>query len=82
MKSIMRIALFAILLLMLFISSVYGTTERRTALIIGNNAYSSTPLTNPVNDATDMAAALKQLGFTVILKKMPRCVKWRRLSKV
>ena len=43
--------------------------EQRTALVIGNSTYSSGPLKNPVNDATDMAAALQKLGFKVILKK-------------
>jgi hypothetical protein len=43
--------------------------ERRTALIIGNSAYSSGPLKNPVNDAADMSALLKKLGFSVTLKK-------------
>ncbi|MGH6825109.1 caspase family protein [Methyloceanibacter sp.] len=37
------------------------------ALVIGNSAYqNTTPLPNPANDAGDMAAALKRLGFTVI----------------
>ncbi len=48
---------------------VIATPERRIALIIGNSAYSSGPLKNPVNDATDMAAILKKLGFSVTLKK-------------
>jgi uncharacterized caspase-like protein len=43
--------------------------ERRTALVIGNSAYSSGHLKNPVNDATDMATALKKTGFSVTLKK-------------
>ncbi len=43
--------------------------ERRIALVIGNSSYETGPLKNPVNDATDMAAALQKLGFTVILKK-------------
>lgn len=42
------------------------TTEKRTALVIGNSAYASSPLTNPANDATDVAAALKDLDFEVI----------------
>jgi|GEM_PF-3863951 tetratricopeptide (TPR) repeat protein len=42
--------------------------ERRIALVIGNGTYSATPLPNPVNDATDMAAALRHLGFSVSLK--------------
>ncbi len=35
------------------------------ALVIGNSAYESAKLTNPVNDADSMTAALKALGFTV-----------------
>jgi uncharacterized caspase-like protein len=38
---------------------------RRMALVIGNASYDVGPLKNPVNDATDMAAALQRLGFTV-----------------
>lgn len=41
---------------------------QRVALIIGNSAYKTAPLANPVNDAKDMAKALKKLGFQVILK--------------
>jgi formylglycine-generating enzyme required for sulfatase activity len=41
--------------------------ERRTALVIGNSAYAEGPLANPVNDATDMASALQQMGFAVTL---------------
>jgi hypothetical protein len=36
--------------------------------VIGNSAYSEAPaLANPVNDATDMAAALDKAGFKVVL---------------
>lgn len=43
------------------------TTEKRFALVIGNGAYqNTTQLTNPSNDATDMAATLKTLGFEVL----------------
>ena len=42
-------------------------TQPRAALIIGNAAYKGIPLTNPVNDARDMADALKRLGFAVTL---------------
>ena len=39
----------------------------RVALVVGNGAYEhSTPLPNPANDAADVAAALKGLGFAVI----------------
>ena len=37
------------------------------ALVVGNSAYqSTTPLANPLNDARDMAAALKSVGFDVV----------------
>ncbi len=67
----MRISIFLVLFLLILInpSSVTAATERRIALVIGNGAYSSGPLKNPVNDATDMAAALQMLGFKVNLKK-------------
>jgi hypothetical protein len=39
---------------------------KRVALVIGNGAYTSAPpLKNPPNDARDMAATLKTLGFDV-----------------
>lgn len=37
----------------------------RHALVIGNENYADTPLKNPVNDANDVAGALKRLGFNV-----------------
>jgi uncharacterized caspase-like protein len=41
---------------------------KRIALVIGNSAYQNiTRLTNPVNDATDMAGKLKGLKFEVLL---------------
>jgi formylglycine-generating enzyme required for sulfatase activity len=49
--------------------SAAPTAQVRTALVIGNAAYSEEigALKNPVNDATDMAATLRQLGFAVTL---------------
>src|SRR5271165_2212403 len=42
--------------------------EGRFALVIGNGVYKGVPaLANPPNDAKDIAAALKSLGFTVTL---------------
>jgi hypothetical protein len=41
----------------------------RVALLIGNNAYGSTPLRNAANDARDLAEALKELGFQVIVRE-------------
>ncbi len=43
--------------------------ERRVALVIGNAAYESAPLKNPVNDARDISAALRVSGFEVIHKE-------------
>jgi hypothetical protein len=41
--------------------------NNRHALVIGNGAYRTAPLKNPVNDATDMASALRSVGFKVTL---------------
>jgi uncharacterized caspase-like protein len=43
-----------------------ATGERRLALVIGNSAYGSAPLRNPVNDATAIARHLRELGFQVL----------------
>lgn len=45
-----------------------ATSERRVALLLGNAGYKEAPLSNPVNDAQDVARALKELGFSVILQ--------------
>lgn len=50
-------------------NSSFSAQERRSALVIGNGSYKSAPLRNPVNDAKDMANALRKLGFTVIHKQ-------------
>src|SRR6187397_2022191 len=42
-------------------------TQRRVALVIGNGTYEEAgTLTNPVNDAVDIAARLRDHGFEVI----------------
>ena len=47
-------------------NSANTVNVRRIALVIGNGAYTSAPaLKNPPNDARDMAATLKALGFDV-----------------
>jgi hypothetical protein len=43
-----------------------AVSEKRIALVIGNSAYTNSPLKNPVNDAKDVAAKLRRLGFVVI----------------
>jgi hypothetical protein len=53
--------------LVCLLASSVAQAEKRVALVIGNSAYRNTaPLTNPLNDATDMVAALKRRGFQVI----------------
>ena len=48
-------------------SAAFATEPKRVALVIGNGAYRHAPvLENPVNDAGDVAAALKKLGFEVV----------------
>jgi caspase domain-containing protein/von Hippel-Lindau disease tumor suppressor protein len=45
-----------------------GMSERRFALVVGNDAYSTTPLRNAVADARAIAQVLRDdLGFTVTL---------------
>jgi hypothetical protein len=52
-----------------FILLVTGNAHAaRIALVVGNSDYEENPLQNPRNDARDMAAALKDLGFSVRLK--------------
>ena len=44
-----------------------AAADKRVALVIGNSAYENVPrLTNPSNDAADVAAKLKALGFEVV----------------
>ena len=53
------------LLLLLGSQSVFA----RIALVIGNSNYQHAPLSNPRNDARDMASALGEVGFDVTLKE-------------
>jgi uncharacterized caspase-like protein len=53
----------------LFDVSVPSSVAKKVALVIGNSSYDTAPLKNPVNDAMDMAALLKNAGFEVILRK-------------
>ncbi len=52
-----------------FLLSSLVSAAPRLALVIGNSAYSNAPLTNPVNDARDMAVKLRSLGFEVAHKQ-------------
>ena len=58
----------AVCVLVLFVSGgVAARAADRLALVIGNAHYSSAPaLSNPTNDAEDLASSLRSLGFEVI----------------
>jgi uncharacterized caspase-like protein len=49
--------------------SAQAGQDRRLAVVIGNGAYASAPLSNPVGDARAIAANLRTLGFDVVLKE-------------
>lgn len=56
-------------LLLLVTLALPALAERRVALVIGNSTYKSVPaLTNPRNDAEDIANALRDLGFEVMMR--------------
>jgi uncharacterized caspase-like protein len=44
-------------------------TAQRSALVIGNGAYKSAPLKNPLNDAQAVASSLRELGYAVTLRQ-------------
>jgi hypothetical protein len=71
MRRLLRLivtAAIAIAALAAFTTPPVVAEGRRVALVIGNSAYSNVPaLPNPPNDAGDLAAALKRLGFAVTL---------------
>ena len=57
-------------------------SDKRIALVIGNGSYQRvSPLDNPVNDATDIAAALRTLRFDVIIGTDTNLVQMKRLIR-
>lgn len=54
-----------LLCLVLLTTCTFGHAQSRDALVIGNSAYQASPLINPANDAVDMAAVFKELGYSV-----------------
>jgi Caspase domain len=57
---------FAVLMILLFAVVVPAEAAKRVALVIGNSAYlHANPLTNPKNDAEDVAKKFAELGFDV-----------------
>jgi hypothetical protein len=69
-------------------AGVWSTTshkgERRVALVIGNSKYAPElgKLKNPVNDATDVATALRTLGFEIIGGKAQLDVDLRQMDEL
>jgi uncharacterized caspase-like protein len=67
---IFRIAFICILACTWLAWSASAHADKRVALVIGNSEYGpQARLGNPRNDAEDLAAALKSLGFEVILRR-------------
>ena len=69
-RTVSRPAMSVMVLLLLTCGQLTGPTAAfasgRVALVIGNSAYAHVGrLPNPANDATDMEAALRRLGFEV-----------------
>ena len=65
LRALAALAAFAALALLAPVAAANG----RVALLIGNNAYPSSPLRNAANDSRDLAAALRELGFKTIVKE-------------
>jgi TPR repeat protein len=63
-----RIGRLALALAWLAAGAAAARAETRVALVIGNGAYRAVPtLVNPPNDARDVAAELRALGFKVTM---------------
>ena len=64
---VVQSALVAVMLaLVVFASASRRPGDGRVALVVGNSTYAHIGrLPNPENDATDVAAALRRLGFDV-----------------
>ncbi|CAF0970806.1 unnamed protein product [Adineta steineri] len=46
-------------------AALMSSEPRKVALLVGNNNYNKSPLTNCVNDATDLSIELKKVGFSL-----------------
>ena len=75
-----RAVAVSLCLLGYFTDAASAAKQARIALVIGNSAYATNPLPNPVNDARLISQTLKELGFEVIehldvtRKKMRRAI--------
>jgi hypothetical protein len=64
----MKLLVLALALCLAAAAPVRAEDGKRLALVIGNSDYESSPLKNPVNDASDMGKMLSSLGFEVIAR--------------
>ena len=72
MKSFLtKIILLFFLLPFIIINPLQAAAEQRIVLVIGNSAYSSGPLNNPVNDATDIVPPEAKKSTTLAMGKRP-----------
>ena len=71
----------ALTVLSLFVTP--ASAAQRVALVVGNASYAHAPsLANPLNDATDIGAALDRLGFAVTrIENAGRAELWDGLQK-
>ncbi|WP_442578772.1 caspase family protein [Mesorhizobium sp. ASY16-5R] len=62
-----RLAVLALMFAGLMLLGASAQPGRRVALVIGNGTYENAgTLANPVNDAADIAAKLREVGFEVV----------------
>lgn len=61
--------------------STAARPERRVALIIGNSTYTINPLSNPVNDASDLDVTLRNLGFKTTLVRDATISQMRNVTR-
>ena len=62
----LNLAAAAVALAIAWLAAEPAQAERKVALVVGNSAYASVPrLPNPRNDASDVIAHLKSIGFEV-----------------
>ncbi len=60
---------FSALIFISLLLPAAAIADKRVALVIGNSGYAIAPLSNPRNDADDVAAALQRLHFQVTKAK-------------
>ncbi|MDE2362277.1 MAG: caspase family protein [Hyphomicrobiales bacterium] len=69
MRAKLRFLPWLAFLMLWFVQSTAALADKRVALVIGDSKYRGTAfLPNPANDAEDIAAALRAIGFDVIFK--------------